>query len=191
MPVALSLAPARSLSTTKPLKQVSPTSKPLYASQSSLPKLPIPTLSSTIHKYLETLKPLLTPSQFETSTSAAQEFLHSDFSKTLQKRLEERAGSRDSWLSEWWNEAAYMGYRGRLVPNVSYFYIHGKGLGKGASQEDRAAELIRGVVEFKKLVDRYVLLQPESHACTDECSERLEPEKAKSGPLDMSSYKYL
>ena len=47
-----------------------------------------------------------------------------------------------------------MGYRGRIVPNVNYFYTHQKGLGKGESQEDRAAELVRAIVEFKKLVDR-------------------------------------
>jgi len=51
-----------------------------------------------------------------------------------------------------------MGYRGRIIPNVSYFYIHKRGLGGGQSQEDRAAELVRATVEFKKLVDRYVLL---------------------------------
>jgi carnitine O-acetyltransferase len=155
MPIAISLAPTRSLHNTKPLKQNPQTSsRPLYASQSQLPKLPIPTLSSTIYKYLETLQPLLSPTQLSESQTLAKEFLASDFSKTLQSRLEERAGQRDSWLSEWWNEAAYMGYRGRLIPNVSYFYIHGKGLGGGQSQENRAAELVRGVVEFKKLVDR-------------------------------------
>jgi len=51
-----------------------------------------------------------------------------------------------------------MGYRGRIIPNVSYFYTHKRGLGKGQSQEDRAAELVRATVEFKKLVDRCVLL---------------------------------
>ena len=49
-----------------------------------------------------------------------------------------------------------MGYRGRILPNVSYFYIHKLGSGKGKNQEDRAAELVRGVVEFKKLVVRSV-----------------------------------
>jgi len=49
-----------------------------------------------------------------------------------------------------------MGYRGRIIPNVSYFYTHKRGLGKGQSQEDRAAELVRATVEFKKLVDRCV-----------------------------------
>ena len=128
-------------------------STPLYASQSTIPHLPVPTLSSTFHKYLETLQPLSTPDQLQRSTKLIQSFLASDFSKTLQTRLERRAKERDSWLSEWWNDAAYMGYRGRLIPNVNYFYVH-KRKGDGMSQEDRAASLIRGVIEFKKLVDR-------------------------------------
>jgi len=105
-----------------------------------------------------------------------------------------------------------MGYRGRIIPNVSYFYVHKRGLGKGQSQEDRAAELVRATVEFKKLVDRWVfsffisivlsplLCAPSSppslrcfmqHHDTADNSERLEPEKGKAGPLCMASYKYL
>jgi carnitine O-acetyltransferase len=107
----------------------------------------------------------------------------------LQERLEQRAKDKDSWLSEWWNDAAYMGYRGRIIPNVSYFYIHKKGLGKGKSQEDRAAELVRGAVEFKKLVDRYA--RELARSLGADHSERLEPEKVKGKPLCMASYKYL
>ena len=162
MPIAIALAPARGLHTS-PRKQVTTANtantantshKPLYASQNNLPHLPIPTLSSTFHKYLETLQPLLTPTELSHSTSLVQQFLQSDYSKTLQKRLEDRAKEKDSWLSEWWNDTAYMGFRGRIIPNVSYFYLHKRGVGKGKSQEDRAAELVRATVEFKKLVDR-------------------------------------
>ncbi|WVR03104.1 hypothetical protein IAU60_000094 [Kwoniella sp. DSM 27419] len=149
--------------------------KPLYASQSSLPHLPVPTLSSTFHKYLETLRPLLTEADYARNEKKVKSFLSSDLSKTLQSRLEQRASEKESWLSEWWNETAYMGYRGRIIPDVSYFYIHKRGLGNGASQEERAAELVRATVEFKNLVD----------------SELLEPEKVKGQPLCMASYEYL
>ncbi|WWC90245.1 uncharacterized protein L201_005178 [Kwoniella dendrophila CBS 6074] len=150
-------------------------SKPLYASQSSLPHLPIPTLNSTFNKYLETLQPILSKEDYKRNQGYIDSFLKSDFSKVLQKRLEDRAKNKESWLSEWWNETAYMGYRGRIIPDVSYFYIHKRGLGKGKNQEERAAELVRATVEFKKLVD----------------SELLEPEKAKGQPLCMNSYQYL
>ncbi|WWD22640.1 hypothetical protein CI109_107133 [Kwoniella shandongensis] len=178
MPIAV--PPKRQLSTSQPVKNANAnthtsSSKPLYASQSTIPHLPVPTLSSTFHKYYETLTPLLTPTQLKHSKSLIDSFLSSEFSKTLQSRLEARAKGKDSWLSEWWNETAYMGYRGRIIPNVSYFYIHKKGLGKGEKQEERAAELVRATVEFKKLVD----------------SELLEPEKVKGQPLCMESYHYL
>ncbi|OCF34576.1 carnitine O-acetyltransferase [Kwoniella heveanensis CBS 569] len=174
MPIAV--PPKRSLTSSSALKaDAKATAKPLYASQSTLPHLPVPTLSSTFHKYLETLRPLLSDDAYARNEKLVKSFLSSDYSKTLQSRLEARAGSKESWLSEWWNETAYMGYRGRIIPDVSYFYVHKRGLGKGQSQEDRAAELVRATVEFKKLVD----------------SELLEPEKVKGQPLCMESYKYL
>lgn len=162
---------ARNISSTQPVKS----DKPLYASQTTIPHLPVPTLDSTFSKYLETLSPLQTSEEHAKSEKLVKTFLSDPLAEKLQTRLQERAKSKDSWLSEWWNDAAYMGYRGRIIPNVNYFYTHKEGLGKGASQEDRAAELVRGVVEFKKLVD----------------SEVLEPEKGKGGPLCMSSYKYM
>ncbi|RXK38400.1 carnitine O-acetyltransferase [Tremella mesenterica] len=172
MPVAV---PTRRLATSPPTNNSASNPTPLYASQSSLPRLPVPTLSSTFHKYLETIQPLQTSDAHQHSQALVYDFLRSDLSKTLQTRLEDRAEEKESWLSEWWNETAYMGYRGRLVPNVSYFYVHKKGLGGGQSQQDRAAELTRATVEFKKLVD----------------TEILQPEKVRGQPLCMASYKYL
>lgn len=147
MPVATQ---RRSVASSQPLKSA----KPLYASQTTIPHLPVPTLDSTFSKYLETLSPLQTAEEHDQSAKLVKNFLSSPLSEKLQTRLQDRAKEKDSWLSEWWNDAAYMGYRGRIIPNVNYFYTHKLGLGKGESQEDRAAELVRGVVEFKKLVDR-------------------------------------
>nr|ODN85714.1 carnitine O-acetyltransferase [Cryptococcus depauperatus CBS 7841] len=151
------------------------THRPLYASQSAIPHLPVPSISSTLHKYTESLSPLLSPTQLQHSSLVVKKFVESGQANTLQKRLQERAQATNNWLSEWWNETAYMGYRDRILPNVSYFYSHKLGLGKGKSQIERAAELVRATVEFKKLVD----------------SELLEPEKIKGQPLCMASYKYL
>lgn len=147
----------RSVSTSVPVKNAA-SSRPLYASQTTIPHLPVPTLDSTFSKYLETLTPLQSAEEHAASAKKIKAFLSSPLSGTLQTRLQERAKEKDSWLSEWWSDTAYMGYRGRIVPYVNYFYTHKKGLGKGASQEERAAELVRAVVEFKKLVDRCVLI---------------------------------
>lgn len=148
----VSLAPpsARRISASTKVKS----NKPLYASQGTIPHLPVPRLASTLAKYLETILPLQTREEYAASAKAVREFGESDFAQTLQSRLEARAAEKDSWLSEWWNDIAYMGYRGRIVPEVNYFYIHRQGLGKGASQTERASHLIRAIVEFKKMADR-------------------------------------
>jgi carnitine O-acetyltransferase len=166
----------RPLSSTSKLHQVSnPSPKPLYASNSSLPRLPVPSLNSTLHKYLETLQPIVSTTELQASTQAVKDFLNSSLSSTLQARLEARASEKTSWLSEWWNETAYMGYRDRIVPFVNYFYVHKKGLGNGVNQTRRAAELIRAVKEFRDLVEEEVL----------------EPEKIKGKPVDTESYKHM
>ncbi|KAL7418992.1 Carnitine O-acetyltransferase mitochondrial [Cryptotrichosporon argae] len=172
MPIAIRAA---STVTTTVKPSASSSERVLYASQSSLPRLPVPPLSQTLPRYLDTLRPLLPASEFARSSALVAAFAEDPFAAELQRRLEARAAERTSWLSEWWNEAAYMGYRGRLVPNVSYFYVHKRDASKGKSQARRAAELVRATVEFKKLVD----------------SERLQPEKVRGQPLCMESYKYL
>lgn len=149
--------------------------KPLYAAQAEIPHLPVPTLSSTFHKYVESIEPHITPEALKTNKEHVKQFLESPLSSTLQKRLEERAAEKECWLTEWWNETAYMGYRDSIVPNVNYYYVHTQGLGKGASQTRRAAEIVLGVRNFRELL----------------VSERLEPEKIKGKPLDSSSYPNL
>lgn len=105
--------------------------KKLYALQASLPDLPVPNLEDTCSLYLKTLEPLLTPQELAHSKKAVQEFCESSVSKELQARLLKRKEEMDSkgrsWLIDWWNDYAYMGYRDPLVIFVSYFF--GKPLG--------------------------------------------------------------
>jgi carnitine O-acetyltransferase len=155
-------------------------SKPMLAQEANLPGLPIPTISSTANKYLESVKPHLTPSEFRTTSLAVEDFLSSPTVRRLQERLEARAKSeaaqgRNSWLSEWWNDVAYMGYRDPVVVFVSYFYVHVASTQQGIGRSRRAAELLKALLVFRQLVE----------------SERLEPDKAKDTPLAMSSYKWL
>ncbi|PCH40276.1 acyltransferase ChoActase/COT/CPT [Wolfiporia cocos MD-104 SS10] len=149
---------------------------PMLRFEASLPRLPVPPLSSTTAKYLETVQPHLTPAQFSATQAAVKAFLDSPQSKELQQRLEARArepGMRN-WLADWWNEAAYMGYRDPVVVYVSYFYVHMDDKRK-PSQARRAAELLKAMLPFRTLVE----------------SKQLEPEKIRSIPLSMESYKWL
>ncbi|KAF8895176.1 Choline/Carnitine o-acyltransferase-domain-containing protein [Infundibulicybe gibba] len=145
--------------------------------QQSLPNLPVPPLPSTLSKYLASVKPHLTPAEFARTQSVVSSFLSSPAAATLQKRLQERASAPgvDSWLSDWWNEAAYMGYRDPVVVFVSYFYVHTQQRFGKPTAPERAAGLIKGVLAFRDMLE----------------SGRLEPEKARDTPLCMDSYKWM
>ena len=130
-----------------------PSAPPMLRYQASIPKLPVPSLESTCAKYLESVQPLVTPSEFSKTQTAVSEFLSSPLAAELQKRLKERAAGRTSWLSEWWNDVAYMGYRDPVVVYVSYFYIHlDDKLRRDPAK--RAASLIKAMLPFRELVER-------------------------------------
>ncbi|KAK0542902.1 Carnitine O-acetyltransferase mitochondrial [Tilletia horrida] len=154
------------------------TSSTTYEGQPSLPHLPVPPLEQTLNKYLRTTLPHHTS---DASLKATEQAVQAALSgkdaallKTLQQRLQERAHSTDSWLSEWWNSAAYMAYRDPVVPYVSYFYAHKDDL-RSRTAPKRAAELLKGFMAFRRLVE----------------AEKIAPEKTKNGPLCMASYPWI
>ncbi|KAJ2640693.1 Carnitine O-acetyltransferase mitochondrial, partial [Coemansia sp. RSA 1287] len=85
----------------------------LFAQQEQLPKLPVPDLESTLQKYVESLKPVLSESEYKHSAHVVAEFGQSAQAQELQRRLKARTAEpgRASWLEEWWNDLSYMGYR--------------------------------------------------------------------------------
>ncbi|TRM64181.1 acyltransferase ChoActase/COT/CPT [Schizophyllum amplum] len=155
---------------------IDPSASPMLRYQDSLPRLPVPTLSSTAHKYLETVQPHLTPEEYARTEVAVKDFIASPLSAELQKRLEARAAdpATTNWLADWWNEAAYMGYRDPVVVFVSYFYVHADDALR-RTPAARAAALIKAMLPFRELTE----------------SQRLEPEKVRGAPLCMASYKWL
>ena len=134
---------------------VDPSEGPMLRFQASLPRLPVPTLSSTASKYLESVRPHLTPAEFSSTQSAVKEFLESGHVAELQKRLEARAGdpSVKNWLADWWDDVAYMGYRDPVVVNVSYYYVHVEDRRRRTAPK-RAAGLIKAMLPFRELVER-------------------------------------
>ncbi|KAL5501589.1 CAT2 [Sanghuangporus vaninii] len=148
---------------------------PMLRFQKSLPRLPVPPLSTTLYKYLETVQPHLTPEEFARTTSVVKAFAESAFGAELQRRLEARRTQpgMKNWLIDWWNDVAYMSYRDPVVVYVSYFYVHAE-LGQLGIAE-RAARLIKAMLPFRNLVE----------------TGRLEPEYVRSAPLCMDSYKWL
>jgi carnitine O-acetyltransferase len=165
--------------------------------QASLPHLPVPPLSSTLSKYLETIRPHLTSAEYARSEAVVREFGASPRGAELQKRLEARAAEPGTvnWLADWWNDVAYMTYRDPVVVNVSYFFLH---MADPAIQNapKRAATLIKAMLPFRTLVERCVAacffcVSPNNALCVIVFSAQLEPEKVRGAPLCMDSYKWL
>ena len=171
-----------------------PSAPPMLRYQASLPKLPVPTLESTCTKYLETVQPLLTPDEYSQTKAAITSFLSSPLAAELQKRLKDRAAAPESvsWLIDWWNEIAYMGYRDPVVVYVSYFFVHmDDKLRRDPAK--RAASLIKAMIPFRDLVERCVIVchYIRKNNQNSFFSGRLEPEKVKGNPLCMATYKWL
>lgn len=127
---------------------------PMLRYEKSLPRLPVPSLASTAIKYLETVEPHVTQEAYTNTKKIVEEFITSEQGKELQHRLEARAAEPDrgNWLSDWWNDSAYMGYRDPVVVNVSYFYVHvdDKNIKTPAK---RAASLLKALLSFRGMVE--------------------------------------
>lgn len=145
--------------------------------EDSLPRLPVPSLEETGRRYLKSVHPLLSPAEFERTSKAVEAFIRpGGEGEPLQKRLLERAADPNvkNWLTEWWNHAAYLGYRDPVVPYVSYFYSY-KDDRSRRNPAKRAAAITTAVLDFKSQVD----------------SGNLEPEYMRGQPMAMSSYEYM
>lgn len=146
-----------------------------YQFQKDLPHLPVPTLEETATKYLRSVKAVASPEQYTNTEKAVKEFLAPNGAGSkLQEKLLARAKSTDNWISEWWNESAYMAYRDPVVPYVSYFYSY-KDDRLRKNPASRAACIVTGALSFKQQLD----------------SQTLVPEVMKKQPLCMDLYKYM
>ncbi|KAJ5974567.1 hypothetical protein N7481_011777 [Penicillium waksmanii] len=145
--------------------------------EDSLPHLPVPSLEETGRRYLKSVHPLVSSTEFERTKSAVEAFIRpGGEGEPLQKRLLERAADPkvNNWIAEWWNQAAYLGYRDPVIPYVSYFYSY-KDDRERRSPAKRAAAIATAALEFKAEVD----------------AGSLEPEYMRGQPMAMSSYEYM
>ena len=172
------MAPVKRHNSSVPSGYVEDKSKgPMLRFQDSLPKLPVPALEETAKRYLKSLHPLLSQSEFEASTKAVEDFIKPGGpGPRLQEKLValREDPQTKNWIYEWWNDAAYLTYRDPVVPYVSYFYSH-RDDRKRRDPAKRAAAISRSVLEFKKQVDQGTL----------------EPEYMKKLPICMDSYKWM
>ncbi|XP_015604100.1 carnitine O-acetyltransferase isoform X2 [Cephus cinctus] len=160
-------------------------SSPGYAQQSSsitslnlnmkpLPKQPVPELKKTMERYLKSLKPLLTESEYRNSEKLANDFIKDDGPGImLHKKLLERFEKTENWMSEWWLQKAYLGYRAPVIVNSSPGTV-GPPQEFSSQREMQvfAARVIRAICEYDRMVK----------------SQSMKQEAVRDIPLDMQPY---
>ncbi|PLN80995.1 acyltransferase ChoActase/COT/CPT [Aspergillus taichungensis] len=145
--------------------------------EESLPKLPVPDLQETARRYLKSVHAVVSEAEYQRTKEAVEAFVRpGGQGQTLQERLQARAADPKigNWLTEWWNQAAYLGYRDPVVPYVSYFYSYRDDRAR-RNPAQRAAAVTTAALEFKSQVD----------------NGTLEPEYMRGKPIAMSSYEYM
>mmetsp|Transcript_10526 Transcript_10526/g.17405 ORF Transcript_10526/g.17405 Transcript_10526/m.17405 type:complete len:694 (-) Transcript_10526:10-2091(-) len=159
----------------------------LYEKQHSLPRLPIPSISETISKFLPTALPLAKSDEEKDSLIKACEDFESQAGELQQRLLERRDANPDSsWLQHWWNTLGYLQVRDPVVVNVSYFFQFSDdgSLSQVAPTTKslgvlRAASLLHSAAGFRQLVA--------SGDLPHEAIGRKEPKT----PLCSVAYKYM
>lgn len=89
-----------------------------FASQSTLPKLPVPALHDTLSRLKESLKPIAwSDAEYDAVEKKIDSFAANE-GPVLQSRLLKRAEDTRHWLENWWDDGGYLGYRDsvRLCP---------------------------------------------------------------------------
>jgi carnitine O-acetyltransferase len=87
-----------------------------FASQSSLPKLPVPKLEDTLGRFKESLKPIAwTEEEFKAAAQKIDEF-GAGKGKELHERLLKHDQGTKHWLESWWDDGGYLGYRDSVRP---------------------------------------------------------------------------
>ena len=116
-----------------------------FDGQDKLPKLPIPKLEDTAARYLKIVAPLLSAEQLERTKAAVAKFVASD-GPTLQRKLQEYAADRASYIEDFWFHA-YLTHEDSVVLSLNpYFVLANDPTPSNNDQITRAASLVLGAV---------------------------------------------
>lgn len=144
--------------------------------EESMPSLPVPDLQKTLHRYLDSVKPHVSPEQYRQTEIIVQQFA-SGIGKELHQKLKNRADNMKNWLEVWWEDVAYLEGRYPEAPLVNFGGPGPYGSHYWPAQEgtqlERASLITYFTLQYWKLI-RW---------------ERLKPDKDRNGaPLSMSQF---
>jgi Choline/Carnitine o-acyltransferase len=152
-----------------------------YASQSKLPRLPIPDLEETLIKFQATLDALQDESQREETRNVVQEFslTSGPVLQSLLQRYEReglQSGTIGSYVEEFWDES-YLSPDSSVVLNLNPFFVLEGGPDPKSAQDQlrRAASLCFASLKMASMLKH----------------ETLTPDTFRGTPLCMDQFKAL
>uniref|UniRef100_A0AAQ5XAQ1 Peroxisomal carnitine O-octanoyltransferase n=1 Tax=Amphiprion ocellaris TaxID=80972 RepID=A0AAQ5XAQ1_AMPOC len=146
--------------------------------QSSLPPLPVPSLESSLSKYLEAVRPFASEKEFKATADIVRKF-QEGVGKELHQKLLQRAKTKRNWLEEWWLDAAYLESRLPSQLNVNFAgpapYLEHCWPPAEGTQLQRASVNTWHTLQYWNLIR----------------TERMAPQKAGKTVLDMDQFRML
>lgn len=125
----------------------------LYSYQSSLPRLPVPDLTSTVRRYLESVRPLLNDQDFEDMKRLSEEF-ESTIGPKLQWYLILKSWWASNYVSDWWEEYIYLAGRSPIMVNSNYYGLDLLYYVPTSRQTSRAASIVHYLFAFRSKLDK-------------------------------------
>ncbi|AWO96610.1 putative peroxisomal carnitine O-octanoyltransferase [Scophthalmus maximus] len=146
--------------------------------QSSLPPLPVPSLQSSLSKYLDSVQPFASEKEFEATVDIVRKF-QEGLGKELHQKLLHRAKTKKNWLEEWWLDTAYLEVRIPSQLNVNF--------GGPAPYLEHCWPPAEGVYLQRASISIWHTLQYWNLMRT----EKLAPQKVGKTALDMDQFRML
>ncbi|KAM6292920.1 LOW QUALITY PROTEIN: carnitine O-palmitoyltransferase 1, muscle isoform [Porphyrio hochstetteri] len=126
----------------------------LYSFQSSLPKLPVPSVEATITRYLESVQPLLGEEQYRRMETLAREF-QEQTAPRLQKYLILKSWWTTNYVSDWWEQYIYLRSRSPIMVNSNYYAMDFLYV-TPAIQAARAGNAVHAILLYRRKLDREI-----------------------------------
>ncbi|XP_034271244.1 carnitine O-palmitoyltransferase 1, brain isoform isoform X2 [Pantherophis guttatus] len=145
----------------------------LYSYQASLPRLPVPAITDTMRRYLESVRPLMTDEEFFRMTGLVR-----DFERTLGPHLQWYLTLKSWWapnyVSDWWEEYVYLRGRSPLMVNSNYYAMDFLYVTPTPVQSARAGNLVYAMLLYRRKLLREEIKPMLIQGCLPTCSAQYE-----------------
>uniref|UniRef100_A0A3Q4BRH3 carnitine O-palmitoyltransferase n=1 Tax=Mola mola TaxID=94237 RepID=A0A3Q4BRH3_MOLML len=125
----------------------------LYSFQSSLPRLPVPTVKDTCKRYLESVRPLMDDEKYERMKGLTKDF-ERNLGPRLQWYLKLKSWWASNYVSDWWEEYIYLRGRGPIMVNSNYYAMDFLYVCPTPIQAARAGNAIHAIMLYRRKLDR-------------------------------------